>query len=167
MLLMDCLGNKTSIRSEHESSHLGIDGNIAHSCRNKHFIVCFMNALTDHTDIVRLLIRCVRNSDTAGEINETDIASGLVAQLNNELKQLSCELRIILVRYGIACKESVDSEMFRTFAFKNLICFNDLILGHSVLGISRVVHDSVTQFKHSARIVATADSLRNMADRLL
>ena len=86
MLLMDCLRNETAIRSEHESSHLGIDSNIAHSSRNKYFIICFMNALTDHTDIVRLLVRCVRNSNTTGEVYETYVASGLVAQLNNQFK---------------------------------------------------------------------------------
>ena len=45
-----------------------------------------MNALTDHTDIVRLLVRCVRNSNTTGEVYETYVASGLVAQLNNQFK---------------------------------------------------------------------------------
>ena len=78
MLLMDCLGNKTSIRSEHESSHLGVDCNIPHTCRNKNFIISFMNALTDHMDIVWLLVRCIRDSDTSGEVYKTDIASCLV-----------------------------------------------------------------------------------------
>ena len=78
MLLMDRSCHESTVRSQHETSKLSEDRNIAHSCRNKNFLVSLSYALTDDLDIIRLLIRSVRDTDSAGEVDELDISAGLL-----------------------------------------------------------------------------------------
>ena len=66
MFLVDGLGYKSTVRSHNEASHLGIDGNISKSCRNQNLFVSRTNALTDGIDVVRGLVRTIRNSYAAG-----------------------------------------------------------------------------------------------------
>ena len=167
VLLMNGLCHNTAIRSQHKASHLGIDGNISHSRRDKHFVKRFVDTLTDHTDVIGLLIRCIRNSYTAGKIDKTDVTAGLLLQLHHEFKQLLCQLRIIFIGYCIAGQKGMDTEILCPLALKDLIGINQLILGHTILGISGVVHDSVAEFEHTSRIIAAADGLRNVSDGLL
>ena len=42
-----------------------------------------------------------------------------------------------------------------------------LLGGHAVFGIARIVHDAVANFEQAARVIAAADGFGNMADRLL
>ena len=77
MLLMDRSCHESAVRSQHETSKLSEDRNIAHSCRNENFLVNFSYALTDNLDIVRLLVRSVRDSDSAGEVDELDVSASL------------------------------------------------------------------------------------------
>ena len=77
VLLMDRSCDKRTVRSQHETSKLSEERNIAHSCRNENFLVNFSYALTDNLDIVRLLVRSVRDSDSAGEVDELDVSAGL------------------------------------------------------------------------------------------
>ena len=65
MFFVDGFCNKTAIRSHHETAKLCVDCNITHSFRNKNFLVNLADTLTDHADVIWLLIRFVRNSDTA------------------------------------------------------------------------------------------------------
>ena len=77
VLLMDRSCDKRTVRSQHETSKLSEDRNIAHSCRNENFLVNFSYALTDNLDIVRLLVRSVRDSDSAREVDELDVGASL------------------------------------------------------------------------------------------
>ena len=78
VLLMDRSCDKRTVRSQHETAKLSEDRHIAHSCRNKNFLVNLSYALTDNLDIIRLLIRSVRDTDSAGEVDELDISAGLL-----------------------------------------------------------------------------------------
>ena len=64
MLLVNCFCNKSAVWSEHKSSKLCVDCHIPHSCRNKYFFVYLTHTFTDYSNIIRLLIRFVRNTDT-------------------------------------------------------------------------------------------------------
>ena len=72
---MDCFCHKAAIRSHHKTTKLCVNCNISHSCRNKYFFINLADTLSDHTDIIRFLIRCVRNSNTTRQINKLNMYS--------------------------------------------------------------------------------------------
>ena len=78
MLLMDRSCHESTVRGQHEASKLCEDRHVTHSCRNKNFLVNLSYALTDDLDIIRLLVRSVRDTDSAGEVDELDISAGLL-----------------------------------------------------------------------------------------
>ena len=54
----------------------------------------------------------------------------------------------------------MDAELFRALFLKDLIGLEELRLGHTVFGITRIVHDAVAEFEETARIIAAANRLR-------
>ena len=65
VFLMNCFCYKAAIRSQHKSSKFCIKSYISHACRHKNLIINFPHTVSNRTDIIRLLIWCIRNSDTA------------------------------------------------------------------------------------------------------
>ena len=65
MLFMDGTRNQTSVRSHHEASQFCINCHVAHTCRDKHFLINFAHPLTNRTNIIGLLVRTVGNADSA------------------------------------------------------------------------------------------------------
>ena len=84
MLFIDRSRHETAIRSEHISSELGIQRNIAHAFRNQHFLIYLVHALCDDLDIVLLLIRAIRDTDSTGKIDENTYIAGIVNQYKND-----------------------------------------------------------------------------------
>ena len=160
---MDCARNESAVRSHHETAHFRINCNIAHAGRNEDFIVHFMYTLTNHADVIAFLTRFVRDSDTAGKIDEFDFYACLFLQLYSQLKQCFCQNRVVIVGYGITCKEGMDAELFCPFCLQNAECLKNLLGCHTVFGISRIVHNIGADFKQSARVITAADFLRNVA----
>ena len=66
MFLMNGFGYEAAVRTHHETSKLCVNLNIAHSCRCQHFFIHTSYAFSDHTDVIWLLIRVVRDADTTG-----------------------------------------------------------------------------------------------------
>ena len=164
---MNSLGHKCTVRSHHESSHFCIDRNIVHSCGNKNLIILLFYTLSDSIDIIAFLIGLIRDSYATWKVDECDLGSCLLLKIYSELKELSRKLGIILVGYSVTCKESVNTESLGTFLLKDLKCLIDLLSCKSVLGISRVIHDTVTHLENSAGIISAWDSLGNLTDWLL
>ena len=65
VFFMDGFGYQTTIRPHHKSSKLCVNGNLSHSCRNQDFFIGFPDTLSNSADIIRLLVRCIRNTYTA------------------------------------------------------------------------------------------------------
>ena len=164
---MDSLCHKTAIRSHHKTSHLCVNSHIAHSCRYQNLIVHLMYTGADNWYIVWCLIRLISHANSTWKIYKSNIAAGLIFKLNNQLKKLLCKLWIILVGYCIACQECMHAKVFSAFWLKNFECLKKLFLCHSILGVSRIVHDTVWQCEHSTRIISAAYCLRNMSDCFL
>ena len=59
------------------------------------------------------------------------------------------------------------AEMLCALFLQNLKCLSNLLCGHSVFGVSGIVHDVIADFKQAARIKTAADGLRNMSQSLL
>ena len=112
VFLMDGAGNESAVRSHHETAHFRVNCNIAHAGRNENFIVHFMYTLANHADVIAFLIRFVRNSDAAGKIDEFNLHARLFLQLYSQLKQCFCQNWVVIIGYGITCKEGMDAELF-------------------------------------------------------
>ena len=56
----------------------------------------------------------------------------------------------------------MKSYLLYAVRFKLGISFEKLLLGHSVLGIARIVHDAVAELINSARIISAAHHLREL-----
>ena len=84
-----------------------------------------------------------------------------------QFKQLARKHRIIFICYRITCQKCMNSEMLHSLTHQNPVCIKKLFLCHSIFGIARIVHDSVTHLKQSARIESAGNGLRQFADRLL
>ena len=167
MLFIDRSRHEAAIRSEHISSELGIQRNIAHAFRNQHFLIYLAHALCDDLDIVLLLIRAIRDTDSTGKIDESDLRAGRLMQLYRQLKQHLRQHRIIIICNSVARKECMDTKLLHTLCLHNFKCFFDLLCRHAILRITRVVHDAIADLEHSARIVPAGHRLRQIADRLL
>ncbi len=120
VLLMDRLSHQTAVRPEHEPPKFRIDRHIPHSFRYQHFLIYSAHAVADHTDIVRLLIRRIRNPDPARQIDELNMYARLPLKLHSRLKQDLRKHRIILVRDGIARQERMDPEFFGPLFLQDL-----------------------------------------------
>ena len=56
----------------------------------------------------------------------------------------------------------MDTELLNAVSLKLCVSFDKLVLGHSVLGIARIVHDAVAELENSARIISAAHYLREL-----
>ena len=117
VLFMDCLCYQASVRRKHKTSHLCIDRNISHSGRNQDLLVYFPYTLSDHTDIIRCLIRFVGNTDSAGKIDKADRAACFLTDLKHQFKQCARQCRIIIICNRVAYEECVDTKTLCSFFF--------------------------------------------------
>ena len=61
----------------------------------------------------------------------------------------------------------MNSKFLSAFTLQDTESIKDLLSGHTVLGITRIIHNIIGNLKQSTRIVSTADNLRNMTKSLL
>lgn len=80
-------------------------------------------------------------------------------QTNGQLKQDTGQLGVIVIGDGVAGQEGVDTELLGTGSHQFCVCLGHLVLAHAVLGITGVVHDTVAQLEHTARVEAAAYGL--------
>ena len=76
MFFMDGFGNQSIIWTSHKPAKLGTQGYITHSGWNKNLVIYFMYSLADNHNIIRLLIRGIRNTDSAGQVDESNVCTG-------------------------------------------------------------------------------------------
>ena len=94
------------------------------------------------------------------------MGSSFFLKFYSQFKHYFCKHWIIFVCYCIAGKKCMDTEFFGSFCFQCAERFKDLICCHSVFGIPRIIHNIITDFKQSTRIITAADCLRDVADSL-
>ena len=156
MLLMNNLGHQMTVRCHHKTTKLRIYLYITHTCRYQYLFIYLSDTLTDYTDIIRLLIRLIGYTDTAGKINKGNMCSGLFLQLHRCLKQCSCQRRVILIGYGITSQESMNTEILNTLLLHYLKALEKLLGGKSVFCISGIIHNAVADGEISAGIITAA-----------
>ena len=164
---MDGLCHKDSVGPKHKPAQLRAQGHIPHPGRDENLLVGLSHALADNRDVIGLLIRPVGNAHAAGQVDKGDVGPCLLLKLHRQLKENPCQHRIIFIGHRIAGQKSVDAEMLRSLGLQGDKCLPDLLIGHAVLGIPRIVHNIIADLEHTAGIVAAADGLGNIAQRLL
>ena len=167
VLFVDCLCYQTAIRSHHKTAKFCVDRHITHACRNQNLIVYFLHAFSDHADVIWLLIRAIRDTDTTGKIDKSDVYTNFFFQAYCQFEQFLSQQRIIIICDRIACQKCMDTKLFHTFCFHDTECFEDLFCCHTVFGVARVIHDVIADLKDSSRIVAAAHLFRQLSNSFL
>ena len=157
---MNGLRDKGTVGCEHEAAHFGVDCYIAHTVGNQDVIISLMDTFTDNGNVIRGLGRLIGYADAAGEVDEADICSGLLMKTDGQLEELSGEFRIVLIGDGIAGKECMDAKVLDALLHEGLESGFHLALGHSVFGVSGVIHDTVGHLEDSAGIETATHGLR-------
>ena len=122
-----------------------------------------MYALADGVDVVGLLLGQVGDTHAAGQVNEGDMSARLALQAHGKLKEDARELGVVIVGDGVAGKEGMDAKILGTFGLERAEGIKELIGGHAVLGIARVVHNAVGKLEQAARVKAAAHRLGDRA----
>ena len=85
-------------------------------------------------------------------------------KLYSQLKHYFCQHRIIFIGNSITCKECMDTKILCTFFFQDTESLEDLLRSHSILCITRVVHNIIADLKYTTWVVTAADGLWNTAN---
>ena len=166
MLLVNSGSYQRAVRCQHITAKLGEQLNIAHACRYKHLFKHLAHAFADCQYIVILLLRLIGNADTAAEVDKGDMRAGFFLQLNCQLEQNTCQLRIVFIGNGIRSQEGMNTEILYALALEDFISLNNLLMSHTVFCIAGVIHNVVGNGKMSAGIVTAADGFRNVGNLL-
>ena len=161
LLLVDGLGDQAAVGAHHEAAHLGADGHVAHAGGNQDLVVGSVYPLADGVNVVGLLLGQIGDTNAAGQIDEGDMCAGLALQAHGKLKEDARELGVVVVGDGVAGKECVDAKVFGALGLEHAEGLEELLGGHAIFGVARVVHDAVGELEQAARIKAAADRLGN------
>ena len=140
MLLMDRLCHQMAIRRQHKPAGFGENADISHARRNQYFLIYLTDTFTDHLDIISLLIGLIRNPDPSGKIDKGKLHACLLFDLNHKAEQNPRQGRIVIIGHGIACQKCVNTEFLRSVRRQITVRLHQLILGHTVLGVSGIIH---------------------------
>ena len=135
-----------------------------HAGGHQNLLKLLPDTLADGGNVVAALVGAVGNADAARKVDELDFCAGALVQADGQFKQDTGQLRVIVVSHGVAGQEGVDAELLGTGSHQFCVCLGHLILAHAVLGITGVVHDTVAQLEHTARVEAAADGLGHARD---
>ena len=163
LLLVDGLGDQAPVGAHHKAAHLGADRHIAHAGGNQDLVVGRVHALADGVDVVGLLLGQVGDTHAAGQVNEGDMCARLALQAHGKLKEDTRELGVVIVGDGVAGKEGMDAKILGALGLERAEGLKELLGGHAVLGIARVVHDAVGELEQAARVKAAAHRLGDRA----
>ena len=164
VLLPNCPRDQATIRPRHKTAEFREEGDVAHACRHQDIFEFPTHSLADRLDIVRLLVRGIWNADAAGEVDEADMHAGRARDTHGDVEQNARQLRIVLVRDGIARKEGMDAELLGPLRLQYTESLYELVIRHAVFRIARIVHDAVRNFERAAGIVSARNGLRDAAD---
>ena len=147
LLLVDGLGDQAAVGAHHKATHLGVDGHIAHAGGDQNLVVGYVYALADGVDVVSLLLGQVGDTHTAGQIDKGDMCACLALQAHGKLKEDARELGVVVVRDGVAGKEGMDAKILGALGLEHAEGLEELLGGHTVLGVAGVIHDAVGELE--------------------
>ena len=158
-LFVNGLGDQAPVGAHHKAAHLGADRHIAHAGGNQDLVVGRVYTLADGVDVIGLLLGQVGDTHTAGQIDKGDMCTGLALQAHGKFKEDSRELGVVIVGDGVAGKEGMDAKVLGALGLEHAEGIKELLGGHAVLGIARVVHNAVGKLEQAARVKTAAHRL--------
>ncbi len=164
VLFADGRGHQAAVRRQHEAAHFGVERHVAHSFRNKDFLVGLLHHAPDFQDVGGRLFRAVRHAHAAGEVDERDACPRFPVELHGEPEQTPGQNGVVFVAGRVAREERVNSEALCAELLEPFEPFRHLFARKAVFGVARVVHNGVAGLKDSARVVAAADGFRDAAE---
>ena len=167
MLLVQGTRDQATVRAHHETAHLAEDGDVPHTRRDEHLLERPAHPFADSVDVVGLLLGAIGNANAAGQVDKCHVRARLALQAHREVEQDAREGGVIIVGDGIACQKGMDAQIFGAALDKHVKSFEELLLGHAVFGISRVIHDTVCQLEESTGVKAAAYHLGDGSRHLL
>ena len=97
VLCVDRARHEMTVRCEHKAAEFGVQRHITHAGRHKDLLIRPAHAFADDGDVIGRLIRPVRDTDAAGEVNERDMAAGLLLQLRRQPEKHTRQRGIVFV----------------------------------------------------------------------
>ena len=89
--------------------------------------------------------------------------AGLTLQAHGKLKEDACKLGIVVIGDGVAGEECVDAKVLGALDLEHAEGLEELLGGHAIFGIARVVHDAVGELEQAARVKTAADRFGDRA----
>ena len=162
VLLVEHPGHQVPVWGQHEAPQLGTQRHVPHARGDQDLLVGLPHPRPDGGDVVGRLLRAVGHPHAAGQVDEGDVAAGLLLQLRRQLEQHPGQGRIVLVGQGVGGQEGVDAELLRPQLLQTAEGLGDLGPGHAVLGLPRVVHDlkalfALSDLEYSTWIIPAGD----------
>ena len=117
MLLMDGLCNQTAIGAQHKTAQLCAQRYITHTRRHQNLLIDLPHPFADGADIIRLLIRTVRDADTSGKIDKGNMSPRFLMEADCQLKQDLCQHGVILICHRVACQKGMNAEILCSLGF--------------------------------------------------
>ena len=101
VLFVDDGGHQRAVGAGSKAAHLAEDGYIPHAGGHKDLFKLFAHALADGHDVVLGLLRAVRDTHAAGQVDVADVRTGSLLHPDSQLEQDACQLRVVGVRDGV------------------------------------------------------------------
>ena len=120
-----------------------------------------MYAFANKLNVYWCTIWSIWNTNSARQVNKTDLNTQCLVKLNCDFEYSSSKRWIVTLLCHVACQERVDTKLLNTHFLKSSKCLKELSLSHSVLSLTRVAHDCITNKEISAWIVSAANLLWN------
>ena len=89
------------------------------------------------------LLRLVRNTYSAAQVNKLKGDTHLFGDLNNQIEEELCSLHKIIRVELVGCNHGVKSEPLCTFLFHNAVAVEKLLPCQAVLSLFRLADDGV------------------------
>ena len=160
VLGVDGPGDKGAVGGQHETAHLRVDRDVIHAGGDQDPLIFLPDAISDHADVIGNLALAVGDADAAGKVDKGEMNAELLLDLHGQGEEAACQLRIIVIGYGVAGQESVEAEMLHPLVAQDPVALKELGLGKAVFGVAGVIHDPVGHLEDPARIIAQGHGLR-------
>ena len=172
LLLVEDPGDQMAVGGQHKTAKLGTQGHVAHTGGDQDILIGPADPLADDGDVVGGLVGEIGHAHAAGQVDEGDVAAGLVFQLHGHLEQDGGQGRVILVGQGVGGQKGVDAELLCPQLLQAAEGLGHLGPGHAVFGLAGVVHHlkallRFPQGEGAAGIEPAGDALGDIADGVL
>ena len=74
--------HQAAVGAEHKAAQLGKDSHVSHARRHQELLILLPHTIADGQNVVGGLLGAVGDAHAAGEVDEGDVAAGLLSELH-------------------------------------------------------------------------------------